>query len=181
MDVMHLNGVKKYTFWGVQFKLERNMEYGNTSIHLKSSIQTGIGLAVVLFVVFISVALHQGTFVTKNYLVLFGGPLFIGSIVPLVVLTTLISRLRIENGIVQSVLFGKWVHKEAELSQLTTVEISNFKSSAVIMHFSNGVTIRLGGAHMEVIKRLMNDLKSSAPNVTFVIPPIFKHIYENWL
>jgi len=157
------------------------MEYGNTTQHLKRSIIIGLIFAIVIIAIFVPTAINYGTFKSENYLLMFGMPLLIGVLFPAIVLLTMISSLRINNGTVQSVLLGKWVLKEARLNDLTAVEISNNRGSAVVLHFTGNRKIHLWAAHMRVIKKLMTDLKQSSPDAEFIIPSIFKPIYEKWL
>lgn len=140
----------------------------------------GLLFAAAISAMFVITAINYGTFNDENYLLMFGLPLAIGAIFPLIVFITMLFSLRIRNGIVQSMLLGRWVLNEANLNDLTTVEVS-IRGPAVILHFTGGIKIKLWAAHMSEIKRLMADLKQSSPNTKFIIPAILKPIYENLL
>jgi len=134
--------------------------YGNTPKTLLKVAIVGLIIAAVVYSVFVIAAAAQGGVgaiwhVFKWPIVAI--PAGVGLTVPLVVLPTTLSNIRIEGRTVRHLFMDRWTLGTGSIDDLTEIDLGT-GLFAVVLRFRDGRRIRLLGAHMAQCNMLCDDL-----------------------
>ena len=134
--------------------------YGNTLATLKKSIIIGLVIAAVLYLIFGITAWVQGGWEKIHVAFLWPVvliPACVGGIIPLFVLPTMLTNIRIEDGNIYHLLLNRKVLSTKRIESLTGIDLGR-GMFAVVLYFDDGSKIRFLGAHVAQCSRLCNDL-----------------------
>jgi hypothetical protein len=141
-------------------------EFGITWPWIKRSAIGGGILGSVFFILLVAaIATHREIHPhwLESLVLALAGSLALGAIVPGIVLALSVLRIRVVDGQLHKVLFGKWILASRSIEQLTALTLGG-RLFPVVFRFEDGSRMRLVGIPIPEIFQLMHWLKENAPH-----------------
>lgn len=134
--------------------------YGNTPKTLVKVTFVGVVISAALYAIFIAAAAAQGG--APGVAAVFAWPVVavpagVGLILPVAVLPTTLTNLRVEGRTIRHLLANRWTISEGSVDDLAEIELGR-GLFAVVLRFRDGRRIRLLGAHVAQCMMLGDDL-----------------------
>jgi len=139
------------------------MDYGNTTDHLKRSIIFGFILGVITdAIALISISVERGWSQSRSLWLL---PLCLTPVLlmSIVILVSMLFRIRLTDGIIQHMYMGRFILSESRVEDLRSIKIHE-KGYAMVLEFQAGNKIHFLFAQLQELRRLTDDLIAQCPH-----------------
>jgi hypothetical protein len=136
--------------------------YGNTMADLRRASVGGVMLGVFAGVA-LAASYYKDGRLANDWPAAVIVPLFIGSIIPLIVLPTCFFSIRVDEQYITHLFCGRIVLKQRPISQLEAVRVG-LGLFAVVFRFADGSRIHFFGARIRIIDALCVHIQKLLPN-----------------
>jgi hypothetical protein len=134
------------------------MIYGNDLKILKRVSAAGAFFAIVLLILFSTVAFTHGRLQSfHNFLLISFRSVICGSILPIFVAPSALFKIKVEDGMISKIFMGKYILKQNKVINLTKVTHGS-RGSYITLEFIDGMKIKLAAYRLEV-NRAVEDIR----------------------